>query len=546
MIGRRLAELTVRKALLSAALLAAALVQPVQGQTWVEVVNPCGSRDYSRDVGSNESLTQNIFGQLCIYDPGGGAGGGAVTIADGADVTLGMTTDDPWSGSGAATLIAVEKKIESLLAAPLSVSWADAQPVIVTSLPHITIDSLPGIVFASPQPVIESGTWSVGITNWPATQPVSIASMPSTPVTGTFWQSIQPVSGTVAVSNFPATQQVSGTFWQATQPVSGTFWQATQPISAVSLPLPTGAALDATVSAFESANHTDLAGIKTSLGSPFQAGGSIGNTAFTANAGTNLNTSALDLESTQSAFKAASHTDLAAILTGLGTPMQNSGGSVTANAGTNLNTSALALDATLSAFKTANHADLGTINTTLGLPLQAGGTVSAKPIDSAAADLTAAKGSQTSRFMGVQSAHDAGRTYVSLTYDRVTGITSEALATITINKGGTTSSGTSYTVTSGKTLRLTSIYCEVLDTTTVGNRTIVRVRAAASSITASSAIIAMCSGAAPGATATMIGSGVVPLPDGIELAAGTQVGISHLENVTTASIASATLSGYEY
>ena len=38
-----------------------------------------------------------------------------------------------------------------------------------------------------------------------------------------------------------------GTFWQATQPVSGTFWQATQPVSAASLPLPTGAATEATL-----------------------------------------------------------------------------------------------------------------------------------------------------------------------------------------------------------------------------------------------------------------------------------------------------------
>lgn len=57
------------------------------------------------------------------------------------------------------------------------------------------------------------------------------------------------LAGTIAVSGtfWQATQPVSGTFWQATQPVSGTFWQATQPVSLVSLPLPTGAAQDATV-----------------------------------------------------------------------------------------------------------------------------------------------------------------------------------------------------------------------------------------------------------------------------------------------------------
>lgn len=52
-------------------------------------------------------------------------------------------------------------------------------------------------------------------------------------------------------------------------PVTGTFWQATQPVSAAALPLPAGASTAALQSS-----------IVTALGSPFQAGGSIGNTAF--------------------------------------------------------------------------------------------------------------------------------------------------------------------------------------------------------------------------------------------------------------------------
>lgn len=85
--------------------------------------------------------------------------------------------------------------------------------------------------------------------------------------------------------------------------VDGTFWQATQPVSAASLPLPSGAS----TSAKQDTIITDLGAINTTLGSPFQVGGSIGNTTFgatqdgawtvTANAGTNLNTSALALES---------------------------------------------------------------------------------------------------------------------------------------------------------------------------------------------------------------------------------------------------------
>ena len=55
--------------------------------------------------------------------------------------------------------------------------------------------------------------------------------------------------------------------------VTGTFWQSTQPVSAASLPLPTGAA-----------TATGLTTINSTLGSPFQAGGSIGNTSFGASA----------------------------------------------------------------------------------------------------------------------------------------------------------------------------------------------------------------------------------------------------------------------
>lgn len=80
----------------------------------------------------------------------------------------------------------------------------------------------------------------------------------------------QAVSGSVSVSNFPATQAVTGPLTDAqlraaavpvsgpltdaqlratAVPVSGTFWQATQPVSAASLPLPSGAATETTLSA---------------------------------------------------------------------------------------------------------------------------------------------------------------------------------------------------------------------------------------------------------------------------------------------------------
>jgi hypothetical protein len=116
---------------------------------------------------------------------------------------------------------------------------------------------------------------------------------------------------------------VTGTFWQATQPVSGTFWQATQPISAASLPLPSGAAQDATLTGGTQKNRitdgTNDATVKAASTLP----------AATDKA---LVVTARDSIAVTGTFWQAT---------------QPISGTVTANAGTNLNTSALALDATL-------------------------------------------------------------------------------------------------------------------------------------------------------------------------------------------------------
>ena len=80
---------------------------------------------------------------------------------------------------------------------------------------------------------------------------VIATNQPAVPVSGTFWQ---------------ATQPVSGTFWQAIQPVSGTVavTQSTSPwvVSAVSLPLPTGAATETTLSSLNNKFTLDF-GVST-------------------------------------------------------------------------------------------------------------------------------------------------------------------------------------------------------------------------------------------------------------------------------------------
>jgi hypothetical protein len=87
-----------------------------------------------------------------------------------------------------------------------------------------------------------------------ATQPVSIAS--SVAVTGPLTDgqlraTPVPVSGTVT-ANTGLTQPLTDAQLRATPvPVSGTFFQATQPVSAASLPLPSGAATETTLSSID-------------------------------------------------------------------------------------------------------------------------------------------------------------------------------------------------------------------------------------------------------------------------------------------------------
>jgi hypothetical protein len=125
----------------------------------------------------------------------------------------------------------------------------------------------------------------VEVTNFPATQPVSISSaVPVTDNSGSLT-----VDGSVSVSNFPVSQAVTGTFYQATQPVSiatmpstpvtGTFWQTTQPVSGT-----------VTANATLAAETTKVIGTVNIAAAQ----------AVTANAGTNLNTSALALDTSVS------------------------------------------------------------------------------------------------------------------------------------------------------------------------------------------------------------------------------------------------------
>jgi hypothetical protein len=88
---------------------------------------------------------------------------------------------------------------------------------------------------------------------------------------------------------------------------------------------------------------------------------------------------------------------------------------------------------------------------------------------------------------------------------------------------------------------------QILNTTTVANNCIYNVRVAAA-VAAASPIVASCAASAIGAVAGQKGFSNLSVPDGIEFIGNgsLQIGVSHLENVTTAAISSFTLQGYEY
>ena len=135
-----------------------------------------------------------------------------------------------------------------------------------------------------------NGRLQVSVTNLPSVQPVSgtVAISGSPAVTVTNLPGTQEVAGSVAVSNFPTTQPVSGSVavsalpalpagsnlvgqvdvanFPATQPVSGAVTvsnlPATQAVSAAALPLPAGAAQDATLTGGSMATKlVDAAGV---------------------------------------------------------------------------------------------------------------------------------------------------------------------------------------------------------------------------------------------------------------------------------------------
>ena len=204
---------------------------------------------------------------------------------------------------------------------------------------------------------------------------------------------------------------------------------------------------------------------------------------------------------------------------------------------------------------TINIYGFGTTAVTLGQKISASsmpvvlasdglGSASTTPLFIIQQPLT--KGTQGTTGVSVQNLRDAGRVYKVFYLDNIAGITSEALATTNINSGGTLSTSTSYSVTAGKTLRLTAISGTIKDTSTTAAYGRIRVRSAGTVNATSGIVMALDINTPLGTSLAGGGTNVsYEVPDGIEIAASQQIGITHIENSASAST-SVIVTGFEY
>ncbi|MCA3068090.1 MAG: hypothetical protein ING73_14340 [Rhodocyclaceae bacterium] len=171
-----------------------------------------------------------------------------VKLAVGADGSLRLIEDAdgmpvkatslplPTGAASEATLALMKTATDSILTASLQIEAA--VEALNTKTTAVNTGAIAGAVSVSNFPATQAISGNVGVIG-----AVEIVNDVGNPI---------PVNGTVTANISGAVSQSgawSMTVLNASLPVTGTFWQATQPVSAAALPLPTGAATEATLTA---------------------------------------------------------------------------------------------------------------------------------------------------------------------------------------------------------------------------------------------------------------------------------------------------------
>jgi len=159
---------------------------------------------------------------------------------------------------------------------------------------------------------------------------------------------------------------------------------------------------------------------------------------------------------------------------------------------------------------------------------------------------TLTKGTQGANGWSVQNLKDSGRTSFVAVASATTGVTTEALISLTPVRTVTAgSAGTSLTVTSGKTMRLQALSLSIRNTTTTQAGAIIRLRMNSTTVTATSQVFTAVATTSLNALAGGTNSVNIDLPDGFEISGTTQFGISQLCSTTSCTL-DISLIGFEY
>lgn len=163
-----------------------------------------------------------------------------------------------------------------------------------------------------------------------------------------------------------------------------------------------------------------------------------------------------------------------------------------------------------------------------------------------------AKGTQGTAGLPVQNLKDAGRSQVMLAWEEMAGTAAveSTLTNFTLGSkaAGALGAATSYTVTTGKTLRIQEVTVYVKATSTVNNLARFRIRQAASAIANTSPVIfdKVLALGVPGTIASgLLVAMDIPIPDGLEVASTQQITFTWLTAANTCTVG-LSLTGYEY
>lgn len=354
------------------------------------------------------------------------------------------------------------------------------------------------------------------------------------------------VDGTVSVTEPVSVDDNGGSLT-----VDGVFFQATQPISAAALPLPLGAA---------------TAALQT------QPGVDVGDVTVNNAAGA----SAVNIQDGGNTITVDGAVTIANLDVALSTRLKPADTLAAITSITNVvhvddNAGSLTVDGTVTANLAVGANNIGDVDV-LSLPsIPAGanniGDVdilsiaagtnrigSVRIVDSADADLTSAKLTQTSRAVGVQELKDAGRTNLQFYAVAAAAGTTTTETAITLTKSadtGATSTGVSFVITNGKRFRITSFSVATRGNATATIQTTtfnLRINTAGAVVVGSTPIVLAARSATP-ATASAWDRFAINIGDGIEFTGnGTiQFGITAAATyVTNAPTWDVTITGFEY